>query len=457
MPASSTTKRRAPGNCFTSTTRVSSTPAGADEHAPGLDGELQSGAARRADDAAHVVGRDRARRRRRRRCRRRRRSPGARSRCRRPAAPRASRTTASAARSSGSSAVICEPMWTWMPTAFSDGREAISLNSAGATSIGTPNLFDLRPVEMCGWLWASMSGLTRRATRATAPRSAARRASRSSSPGDSTLMASRSSATARSSSPGALAHPGEDDVGRGEAAAQRDVHFAHGVGVGGAAERAHQPHDGQRRVRLHRVVDGVRRVAERGVQLPVGGPDGVGAVDVGRGADAWRQSVRGWRRRPATRPGLPAWGEGRSSTRDHSAKARPGAPGFRGILAPPAGAPIALSSAPHVRSFSGSHRRHRHADSAVPCRRSAGLGADRPPAPAEGLQHRLQVHRQARRGRGPDAGHLPQDLQVAAHVRPARQLPDLAGQRVAATCASTTTAASARSARRSIATWTPAS
>ena len=54
---------------------------------------------------------------------------------------------------------------------------------------------------------------------------------------------------------------------------------------------------------------------------------------------------------------------------------------------------------------------------------------DRPPAPAQGLQHRLQVHRPARRGRGPDAGHLPEDLQVAAHVRPPREFPDLAGQR----------------------------
>ena len=57
------------------------------------------------------------------------------------------------------------------------------------------------------------------------------------------------------------------------------------------------------------------------------------------------------------------------------------------------------------------------------------LGADRPPALAEGLQRRLQVRRQARRGRRPDAGHLPEDLQVAAHLRPARELPDLADQR----------------------------
>ena len=62
-------------------------------------------------------------------------------------------------------------------------------------------------------------------------------------------------------------------------------------------------------------------------------------------------------------------------------------------------------------------------------RRSGGLGADRPAALAQGVQRRLQVRRQARRGRRSDAGHLPQDLQVARHVRPARELPDVADQR----------------------------
>ena len=56
------------------------------------------------------------------------------------------------------------------------------------------------------------------------------------------------------------------------------------------------------------------------------------------------------------------------------------------------------------------------------------MGADRPAALAQGLQPRLQVRRPPRRGRGSDAGHLPQDLQGAAHVRPARQFPDLAHQ-----------------------------
>ena len=49
--------------------------------------------------------------------------------------------------------------------------------------------------------------------------------------------------------------------------------------------------------------------------------------------------------------------------------------------------------------------------------------------PAEGLQCRPQVRRAARPGRGPDAGRLPEDLQGARHLRPARQLSNLADQR----------------------------
>ena len=43
---------------------------------------------------------------------------------------------------------------------------AASASSARASSSGTPNLLIFRPVEMCGWLFASMSGFTRIATRA---------------------------------------------------------------------------------------------------------------------------------------------------------------------------------------------------------------------------------------------------------------------------------------------------
>ena len=73
-------------------------------------------------------------------------------------------------------------------------------------------------------------------------------------------------------------------------------------------------------------------------------------------------------------------------------------------------------------------QRDRCADRALSGRRSGGVGRDRPDALAQGVQPGLQVRRPARRGRGSDAGHLPEDLQGAAHVRPARQLPDLAHQ-----------------------------
>ncbi len=54
---------------------------------------------------------------------------------------------------------------------------------------------------------------------------------------------------------------------------------------------------------------------------------------------------------------------------------------------------------------------HRYADPALSGGRPGGVGADRPAALAQGVQHRLQVHRQARPRRGPDAGRLRQDLQ----------------------------------------------
>ena len=61
--------------------------------------------------------------------------------------------------------------------------------------------------------------------------------------------------------------------------------------------------------------------------------------------------------------------------------------------------------------------------------RSGAPGSTSSAALAQGLQRRVQVRRQARRGRGSHAGHLPEDLQVARHVRSARELPDVADQR----------------------------
>ena len=79
---------------------------------------------------------------------------------------------------SGSSDVICEPMCTCTPTGRSPAVAPASRNSAARRSIGTPNLLVLSPVEMCGWLRASMSGLTRSATRAVVPRARAMAAMR---------------------------------------------------------------------------------------------------------------------------------------------------------------------------------------------------------------------------------------------------------------------------------------
>ena len=64
-----------------------------------------------------------------------------------------------------------------------DGRPPSVANSSRASSTGTPNLLIFSPVEMCGWLFASMSGLTRTATRAGRPSRAAIASTRASSPG----------------------------------------------------------------------------------------------------------------------------------------------------------------------------------------------------------------------------------------------------------------------------------
>ena len=111
---------------------------------------------------------------------------------------------------------------------------------------------------MCGWLWASMSGLTRSATRA-------HRAAIGGQAREPIELARRFHVDGEQVERHrafelvcALAHAGEDDLVRPEAAAQRDFHLAHRIGVGAAAERAHQANDGERGVGLERVVDRVR-------------------------------------------------------------------------------------------------------------------------------------------------------------------------------------------------------
>ena len=121
-----------------------------------------------------------------------------------------------------------------------------------------PNLLVLSPVEMCGWLRASMSGLTRSATRARVCALARERV-------DPLELALRLRVDGLDAEidrlrqlRGGLADAGEDDLRRNESGAQRDVDLAAGVRVGAAAQAAQQPRDRQRRVRLERVVHRVR-------------------------------------------------------------------------------------------------------------------------------------------------------------------------------------------------------
>ena len=171
-----------------------------------------------------------------------------------------------------------------------------SVQISRTSSIGMPNLLVFRPVEMCGWLRASMSGLTRSATRVRVWRARAIASIRSSSPSDSALIALTPRSIGLLELRGRLADAGEDDLRRNEAGAQRDVDLAAGVRVGGAAEAAQQPRDGQRRVRLQRVVDRVRMRGERVVDRAIAARDRRGAVDVER-----RAIGRGERRQAARR------------------------------------------------------------------------------------------------------------------------------------------------------------
>ena len=156
---------------------------------------------------------------------------------------------------------------------------------------------------MCGWLRASMSGLTRSATRARRPAARAAASIRSISPADSALIERRSSPTARASSAARLADAGEDDLAGGEAGPERGVDLAARVRVGQAAQAAEQAHEGEVGVRLERVVQRVRHVGERGVERGDPLADRVGAVDVEGRARAAPPRRRAASRRTAARRG----------------------------------------------------------------------------------------------------------------------------------------------------------
>ena len=86
-----------------------------------------------------------------------------------------------------------------------------------------------------------------------------------------------------------LGDAGEDDLGRDEAGAQRDVDLAARIGVDARAEAAQQADDRQRRVGLERVMERVRVARERLVDGAVTRGDRGAAVDVERRAVGGRE------------------------------------------------------------------------------------------------------------------------------------------------------------------------
>ena len=169
-------------------------------------------------------------------------------------------------------------------TSLSAGRAAIPANSRCASSAGTPNLLILRPVEMCGWLPASMSGLTRIATRATTPAARASASTRSSSPADSTLIALRPERHGAGQLGVGLADAREHDVGRREARLAREVDLPDRIRVRSGAQLAQQPRERERRVGLERVVHAVGILAEARDDVAVALAEERRAVDVERRA-----------------------------------------------------------------------------------------------------------------------------------------------------------------------------
>ena len=116
---------------------------------------------------------------------------------------------------------------------------------------------------MCGCVFASMSGLTRSATRARVPCARAIASMRSSSPGRLGVDGLDAERDGPLQLVARLPDAGEDDLVGDEAGAQRDLDLADRVGVGLGAEAAEQAQEGQRRVGLQRVVDGVGHGGER--------------------------------------------------------------------------------------------------------------------------------------------------------------------------------------------------
>ena len=77
-----------------------------------------------------------------------------------------------------------------------------------------------------------------------------------------------------------LPHTGEHDVFRGKAGPLRHVDFAPRVGIRATAERAQQTQQRQSRIGLQRVVNRVRILGKRRIDLPIGASDRFGTVDI---------------------------------------------------------------------------------------------------------------------------------------------------------------------------------
>ena len=133
---------------------------------------------------------------------------------------------------------------------------------------------------MCGWLRASMSGLTRNATRVRVWRARAIASIRSSSPSDSALMVLTPRSIACSSSAGVFPTPVKTICGGMNPARSATSISPPEFASARAAQAAQQPRDGQRRVRFQRVVHRVRMRGERFVHRTIAAHDRRGAVDV---------------------------------------------------------------------------------------------------------------------------------------------------------------------------------
>ena len=175
-------------------------------------------------------------------------------------------------------------MCAWTPTGCRPAVPAIFRYSARPSSIGTPNLLIRRPVEMWGCAPASMSGLRRTATRARVPRLRARASMRASSPGDSALIDRRPSGTAPRSSSGVLPTPVKTSCSGMNPARSATSISPQELASAPLPRAPDQPKQGERGVRLQRIMDGMRHAGERRVKSLPRGPNRRAAVHVGGGA-----------------------------------------------------------------------------------------------------------------------------------------------------------------------------